>query len=162
MDLYKENSEHGMPKLFADAQFVAEWDFGEGRSTDGVGGPAPADAGTIYVGVSAESEDFVWDDMVFRTSLREMVNYALDGHRNVRSGRVEAVRGLKRLAAELRELSLHIERELSFPASDGEMDALFAAIRALPLHEQTRWEISESPEEQTIILRIPRLAKSKK
>ena len=66
--------------------FPIEWKFGD-NPTDGIGGPAVDDAGTVYI-VRDEEADEDWPDgnydapmLVKKTTLAEMVAYCLEGWR---------------------------------------------------------------------------------
>ncbi len=70
-----------------DAMFPVEWRFGD-DPTDGIGGPAVDDAGTVYI-VRNEDVEEDWPDgnyelpiLVRKTTLAEMVAYCLDGWRS--------------------------------------------------------------------------------
>ena len=69
------------------ATFPVEWRFGD-DPTDGIGGPAVDDAGTVYI-VRDEAVEEDWPDgnyelpiLVRKTTLAEMVAYCLDGWRS--------------------------------------------------------------------------------
>ena len=55
-----------------------EWDFGETPS-DGHGGEAPKDAGTIYI-VDGDEDSDTFDEVILKTTLSEIVDYTIDGH----------------------------------------------------------------------------------
>ena len=90
------------------AMFPVEWRFGD-NPTDGLGGPAVDDAGTIYI-VRDEDEEADWPGgnydlptLVIKTTLSELVAYALDGW-STRDGYTEDmhVQASDALAAALR------------------------------------------------------------
>lgn len=69
-----------------DVFFPVECRFGD-NPTDGIGGPAVDDAGTVYI-VRDEEMDEDWPDgnrdapiLVKKTTLAEMMSYCLDGWR---------------------------------------------------------------------------------
>lgn len=68
------------------AFFPIEWSFGD-RPSDGFNGPPVEDAGTIYVARDEDSPDDWCGDghedeyLVLKTSLTEMIDYALEGWR---------------------------------------------------------------------------------
>ena len=68
-----------------DLMFPVEWRFGD-SPTDGIGGEAVEDAGTIYIVRDEENEDdFPNGDealLVKKTTLDELVIYCIDGWRN--------------------------------------------------------------------------------
>ena len=91
-----------------EATFPVAWMFGNNPS-DGFGGPAVDDAGTIYI----SREDSVSDDwpdgdydlpyIVKKTSLAEMVVYCLDGWGNNGYTDIDHVPASDALAAALRK-----------------------------------------------------------
>lgn len=69
-----------------DVMFPVKWRFGD-NPTDGIGGPAVDDAGTVYI-VRDEEQNEDWPNgnyeapmLVKKTTLAEMVAYCLEGWR---------------------------------------------------------------------------------
>lgn len=64
------------------AFFPVTWDFGD-KPTDGCGGPPVADAGALYLWREENNEadwpDFEVDDVAGKTSLREIIEDAIEG-----------------------------------------------------------------------------------
>jgi hypothetical protein len=70
-----------------------EWDFGD-EPSDGIGGDVPSDAGAIYiVNDDAYSDDF--ERVVLKTSLSEIIDYAINGHVNIYTGKIGDADGIE-------------------------------------------------------------------
>jgi hypothetical protein len=106
------------PDLTAEVWFPAEGDWGN-KPDDGIGGPPPANAGTIYIAVGTDSEWIYEDGAVFATTLEAIVAQMLENWRSVKTGKTDEAHHSPsiRIAAELRRLADMLDAERATPAA---------------------------------------------
>jgi hypothetical protein len=95
-----------------------EWDFGD-EPSDGRGGDVPSDAGAIYIVNNDEySDDF--ERVVLKTSLSEIIDYAIDGHVLRHSGKIEGADSIEIMQKIKKALQVEIDKIESVILSGGQ------------------------------------------